>query len=311
VYYDGLIECIDCDINCNIADADSGGYGYGGALVPELGGTVRLISLNGTFTVTNNSAAYGGGVHAWKDGHISVYGDVLFANNRASQCGGAINTTNQCSVSLMPTNGFSPRLINNFANENGGGIAIYAASEFTAVNPLFEGNISSNVGGAMCVYGASTVTLYGVFSGSNTVPPCAFIGNNANHGGAINESGSCVLNISDSLFVSNFAYHAVGKGGAIYAGSSSAIDIENSIVAHNSALDTGSGIYVANTAFMQMRLCTVAGNGNNGIRGGSIAVTNSIIWKNGGIEVTAGKIVDYCDVDGGYGSGVGNIDAPP
>jgi len=307
----GTIECIDCDINCNISDADQVGSIYGAAIHAQDSGIARLISLNGTFAITNNSANYGGALNSRNNGHIYAYGDVLIANNSAAVCGGGIMATNKGLITLLPTNGFSPRVIDNYANDSGGGAAIFAASSFTAVNPLFENNISSNIGGAMYVYNASTVTVYGVFSGSNTVPPCAFIGNNANHGGAINEASSCILNISDCIFASNSAYHALGKGGAIFAGLSSVVDIENSVVAHNSALDTGSGIYIANTAFMQMRQCTVTENGTGGIEGGSIAITNSIVWNNGGTQITAGKTVDYCDVDGGYATGNGNIDAPP
>ena len=306
----GRIECTDCSINNNVADANSNGVGLVGALY-IINASVDLISLNGTSTVTNNSATDGGAVYLQTAGQLSAYGDVLFANNRASQSGGAIYATNLCTVSLMPTNGFSPRFVDNFANNSGGGAAIYAKSEFTAANPRFENNISSNLGGAFYLFNASTVTVYGVFSGSNTVPPCAFIGNAAKHGGVLYEQFSSVLNISDSLFVSNSAFAATGHGGAIRAHNGSFVNIVNSIAAHNNAVN-GGGFSIAAGSFLQMKQCTITGNGGEGIIGlGTLAITNSIIWNNSGIEVPAGQVVDYCDIGGGYATGNGNIAVPP
>jgi len=306
----GLIECIDCSINGNVANAASSALGYSGAIFSG-GGSIHLISMNGTFTVTNNSATDGGAAYILSGGQLSAYGDVLFANNRASRYGGAIYATNLCSVSFMPTNGASPRLIDNFANNHGGAAGLYAASKITAVNPLFENNISSNAGGAMYVYGASTVTVYAAFSGSNTAPPCVFAGNAARNAGAIFGYGSSLIKISDSLFVSNSAYHANGRGGSIYVNSSSKVDTENSIFTRNSALNEGGGLFISGSSSMQMRECTVADNKYGGIIGSTIAITNSILWNNDGAEISPGNVVDYCDIDGGYGTGTGNLNVDP
>ena len=307
----GQINCIDCSINSNVADANTNGVGLVGAIYVA-NASANLISLNGTSTVTNNSAADGGAVYIAEGGQLSAYGDVMFANNRASQCGGAIYATNQCSVSLMPTNGFSPRIIDNLAVGNGGAVAIYAASEITAVNPLFENNISSNLAGAIYVYNVSTATVYGVFSGSNTVPPCIFTGNAARHGGVFYEQFSSVLNISDGFFTSNSAFAASGNGGVICSINSADANIVNSIIANNNAVNGGGFLITGASSTLQMKQCTVTGNGGGGIKGnGTYAITNSIFWNNAGIEIAPGQVVDYCDVDGGYATGNGNIDVPP
>ena len=299
----GEMKCTDCSINNNIADVDSNGVGFAGAIWSV--GTIDLISLNGTMTVTNNGAVDGGAVYLSSGGRLSAYGDVLFANNHASRYGGAIYATNQCFVSLLPTNGFSPRIIDNLAVGDGGGAAIYAASKVTAVNTLFENNISANFGGAVYL-NASTGTVYGAFSGSNSVPPCSFIGNNANLGGGIYMNSS-LLDISDSILVSNTA---TVRGGAIRASSGSAVNMINSIAARNNAPITG-GIAISPSSFLQMKECTVVENGSDGIGGGTLAITNSIVWNNSGTQITAGNTVDYCDVDGGYATGNGNIDVAP
>ncbi|RLD12354.1 MAG: hypothetical protein DRI44_00860 [Chlamydiae bacterium] len=303
----GQLKCIDCSINNNRADANTNSIGTGGAIYSS-GGTIDLISLNNTFSITNNSAADGGAAFLITKGQLSTYGDVLFENNRASQNGGAIYATNQCFVSFMPTNNASARIIDNFAQNNGGAVAMYEASEFIAVNPLFENNLSSNYGGGVYFY-TSTGTVYAAFSGSNSVPPCTFIGNKALFGGGIYGFNASIL-ISDSIFVSNSAFDATGKGGAVRGFGSSTINMVNSIVAHNNAF-SGGGIGIAAAAFMQMKQCTVTENGIGGIAGGTLAITNSIIWDNDGVEITAGKVVDYCDVDGGYATGTGNIDVDP
>jgi len=303
----GRMEFIDCSINSNVADADSNGVGFVGAVYVN-NASVDLTSLNGTFTVTNNSATDGGAAYILSAGKLSAYGDVLFANNRASRYGGALYATNQCFVSLMPTNGASPRIIDNFANNHGGAAAIYTASEIIAVNPRFVGNMSSNYGGAMYVYG-STATVYAAFSGSNSLPPCVFDGNKAQYGGGIYGHSSSLLNINDSLFVSNSAYHLNSRGGAVRANNNTAVNMINSIVAHNVSKD-GGGVAISGSSFLQMRQCTVVDNAYEGVEGGTLAITNSIIWNNDGMEITAGEVVNYCDVDGGY-AGAGNIDVNP
>jgi len=303
------LECVDCSINSNVADVDTNGVGNCGAIYVASKGIVDLISMNGTFTVTNNSGIDGGAIYVAAGGKLSTYGDVLFENNRASQQGGAMYVTNQGFVSLMPTNGFSPRIIDNFANNKGGGAALCAASEITAVNPEFANNISSNFGGAIYI-NASTATVYGVFSGSNTVPPCAFISNKALYGGGIYAHNGSLLNISDTLFVSNSAYNISGGGGAVRANVGSVVNMINSILAYNDA-NHGGGIAISGTSFLQMKQCIVTKNGTDGIEGGTLAITNSIFWNNTGTQVTAGRTVDYCDVDGGYATGNGNIDVDP
>jgi len=306
----GQLQCIDCSINNNRADANTNGIGVGGAIYSSFG-TIDLISLSNTFSITNNSAVDGGAAYVLSGGKLSTYGDVLFENNRASQQGGAMYVTNQGFVSLMPTNNASARIIDNFAQNFGGGVAMFTASKYAAVNSLFENNLSSNVGGGFFLYNASTATVYAAFSGSNSVPPCTFVGNVALVGGAAYVMNSSLLDVSDSLFISNSAFHAAGAGGAMYISSSSLLNIENSIVARNFSATSGGGIFLTSSASMQMKQCTVTENSIGGIEGGTLAITNSIIWDNDGIEIKAGEVVDYCDVDGGYATGTGNIDVDP
>ncbi|MBN1361422.1 MAG: right-handed parallel beta-helix repeat-containing protein [Sedimentisphaerales bacterium] len=57
--------------------------------------------------------------------------------------------------------------------------------------------------------------------------------------------------------------------------------------------------------------CTIVENAGDGIWGGKPTVTNSILWNNGGVEITGDVVVvTYSDVQGGH-PGTGNIDADP
>jgi hypothetical protein len=44
--------------------------------------------------------------------------------------------------------------------------------------------------------------------------------------------------------------------------------------------------------------------------GGTLALTNCIVWGHATLNIAAGQTVQFCDVDGGY-PGTGNLNAEP
>jgi hypothetical protein len=59
--------------------------------------------------------------------------------------------------------------------------------------------------------------------------------------------------------------------------------------------------------------CTVAHNTSNGVStafGGTMTLSNSIVWGHTGVEIVPGEFAAYCDVEGGY-PGIGNFSAYP
>ncbi|MGE5295402.1 MAG: MBL fold metallo-hydrolase, partial [Solirubrobacterales bacterium] len=87
--------------------------------------------------------------------------------------------------------------------------------------------------------------------------------------------------------------------------------IVNCIISENG----GPGVGLSPDAFATIDHCTIVGNRGCAIEGSSPAVTNTILWNNGGggdvPEIVADSAtVTYCDIRGGY-SGTGNIDEDP
>jgi len=127
-------------------------------------------------------------------------------------------------------------------------------------------------------------------------------------------------------------------GGGVYCtGPQTKVVLRNCIISHNSAI-SGSGIYTQRGAnipdcpeadcpvcFVKVTNCTVAHNrlipspladGTIRSEGSDIRVKNSIVWYNEGPEImlidpACNSPVVYCDVEGGYPGGTGNIDKDP
>ncbi len=97
--------------------------------------------------------------------------------------------------------------------------------------------------------------------------------------------------------------------------SQSQLTVGNCLVAGNKgagiemwAVSTGRTIPYNSAAITN---CTITENDSNGIWGGKPTLANSIVWNNGGDEVTGDVVVvNYSDIQGGS-SGQGNIDADP
>ena len=306
----GQIKCTDCSINNNVADADTNGVGNIGAIYVN-NASVDLISLNGTSTVTNNSGVDGGAAYALSGGKLSVYGDVLFADNRASQYGGGIYATNLSTVSLLPTNGASPSFVHNFAKHSGGGMAAITECEVTAVNIDFEGNICSNLGGAIYAALNSKVNIKGDFSNVTSMPPNTFLNNHSRlMGGAIIANIETELNISDTAFISNSAGYATG---GIIASMLCTAQFENVIFAHNSSPELASAFVGSANNYVSFNNCTIANNISNAIwniSGQPVEMENCIVWGNQGVTVLSSCTAQFSNIQGGL-PGFGNITNDP
>ena len=74
----------------------------------------------------------------------------------------------------------------------------------------------------------------------------------------------------------------------------------------------GSGIFTASGTVIAEN-STIAYNTTEGIynHAGTLQAVNSIIYYNSGNSIAGNGYVDYCDVEGGWPSGEGNIDVNP
>jgi hypothetical protein len=123
---------------------------------------------------------------------------------------------------------------------------------------------------------------------------CAFERNEAHSGGAGLAASDGSATISNCVFVGNSAPHAYGS--ACYVAWMGSVSMDNCTIANNSAsLESGAAIQSTNTRY-----------------GDSLFITNSIIWGNeGASQISGSAIVNYCDVQGGWTGGVGNINKEP
>ena len=191
----------------------------------------------------------------------------------------------------------SPTIRNNIitgntlvGNQAGGGIACWKSS------PLIENNtICNNVGARMAgglYLSASTAVII-----NNKI-----FQNTAGYGGGINIQWQPCPKIINNIIYDNTATkpymtdHA--RGGAIflhYAGAT--LEITNNTITGNSADEFGGGLYCYYDSFP--------------------TVTNTIFWNNEApdgneIYVESGfPTINYCDIEGGWPSGIGNIDDNP
>jgi parallel beta-helix repeat protein len=332
----------DCNFSGNIA-GDSGGGMYNYQSSPTVtnsefisnqadnggGGMYNYDSSSPTVTnciFRSNSGDYGGGM--FNDYSSSpTLTSCTFNGNSATDSttgfgGGMYNLTNS-----------SPKVTNctfsgNSAGRNGGGMDNRAGSDPNVTDCNFSGN-TARFGGGMENYASSpTVTdcnfsgntadmdgggMYNLTNSSPAVTNCTFSGNSAefNEGGGMYNYDSSSPTVTDC----NFSGNTARFGGGMYNLTNSSPTVTNCIFRSNSA-DFGGGMYNLTNSSPTVTNCTFSGNDSGiGNYTSNPTVTNCILWGNTSYEmrdsVGSASTVNYCDVNGGWGSGTGNIDADP
>ena len=176
---------------------------------------------------------------------------------------------------------------------------------------ITNGDPGSDWGGGMYISGAIMPTIAN----------CIFIGNTAQNGGGIAVGAYAIPTIINCTFsgnsVSNF-------GGGIFNIQSTPI-ITNCIFSVNQAFFNGGGGIANMNSNPTITNCTfwgnraVTGGDGDGIHNISSlpTITNCILWNQGTSnpeiydDSGSTSTVNYCDVEGGYSSGTGNINADP
>ena len=215
----------------------------------------------------------------------------------------------------------------------GGGISFSIGSP-TIVDCTISGNLALNGGG-----------IKGISSGSPTISNCIISGNATfnraqagGEGAAIHSDATEAMTISNCWIVGNIT---LGGTGAItsYVGNvlirdcvidraeshgGDAINCykDNMTILNCVIVGDGAGLpgraITSTKSTLTIANCTIQGNfaANGGAVyevGGSITITNSILWNNGSEEIyvsSGSLIVTYSDVQGGW-EGLGNIDVDP
>jgi len=267
------------------------------------------ITLNGTGTIQNNTAASGSGGAIWlAGGVVKVSGTSRITGNKAeSGSGGAIFVNSNVEIEIDQ----GGAVTGNTAKEGG---AIYANSaaaiaisetENVTVKPAVTGNTAtSGNGGAIYVNGGSVSVSGGsvsnntaedgqggaIFgsSASVTVSGTAEVSSNtAKEGGAV-YTVSGQVSVSGGTIEDNTA--STGSGGAVYADSGNVTVSGGSLSGNRSTKSSGGAVY--------------AGSGNVAVSGGSLS--DNTAQTDGGAVFAGNGSITLSAADGGTAATIRN-----
>ena len=223
------------------------------------------------FTVTNGNAERGGGIY----------------------CEAASPTIENCQI------------VNNSANEGGGGVFCYLSACPELNNCVIANNQASAVGGGLFCFVKSSPKLNN----------CVVSANSANEQGG---GMFCWEYCSPVIESSTFSINSVtGSGAAVNLGVESFAEMTNCLFVGNQAGQDGAAVYCFE-ATPTLLHCTLTGN-QAGEKGGALfagqasnpTVTNCILWDNLPEEIHGvGARITYSDVTHPV-DGIGNISETP
>ena len=277
----------------------SDAYSRGGGLYVSFGTTSGAVSLSDV-TVSDNSADYGGGLYASGAGTINL-DEVLVSENTSTKSGAGVYLV----TGLLSAAG-GTEISDNTSDNVGGGLSIIRGGAILKDTAVAD-NVSGSTGGGIYVY-QSTLTM-NVSSGSSSVS-----GNLAggNGGGVWATPGvdTSDIAISDTAFSRNTS---LNSGGAVGVKESTAT-ITGCTLENNIATTHGAGIFLSNTATLDLKESEVSHNTSTGTGAGlyatgsdasspaTIAVEDSVISENlsatkggGAALVNAATLTFACD----------------
>lgn len=283
--------------------------GQAGSVVSFVSGETVQAVLNG-FTITNGSAASGGGIYA--TGSPTVKNCIITGNNatRANGVGGSGGGLYLAGSAAIVDCVIS----NNDAAVNGGGIEVRPSG-----TTITRCSVSGNHAG----YGGGGIHLYS----PAVVDSCSITGNSANSGGGgiAVEGNAAGGTVRKSVISGNVA--AMGGGIALW-GLTVPLALTNNVITNNQGTD-GGGIYFSvigngtpNTTTITNSTITsntatdpYSGGGFSNWSGTSVFV-NCILWGNAPVAGTVfpangSTTINNSDIAGGWADGTNNIDANP
>ena len=317
----GIVSISDCVLTNNIAGEWGGAIRNGAS---ENDGSELTLQR---CTISNNTAADGGGISNHFGADVELYNSTL-SGNTASDQGGAIysRTTPGSANASTFTVGRSSVLRNNSAGL-GGAISNRYGTLNVQGNSQIYGNNATDFGGAIYNHGTANITnatvrdneaedsgggIHNNINGVLDITDSVISGNSVTKyngvGGGIRSTGSTGSNHSDpkvtitnSQISDNHADGGSGDGGGIYADAYTILTIKGgSTISNNTAGRDGGGIY-NNGLRLEVDSSTVSDNEADRDAGGiyswhesNLAVNNSTISNNtsdgkgGGIFIDVG-----------------------
>jgi hypothetical protein len=274
-------DAIDASSNDHTVLVASGTYS---GTIDFVGKSIVVTSESGPGTTVLNGALLGSTV-VFRSGEglgsvlegFTITGGTGTIDPEGNYSGGGI----YCEQSSPTISGniISGNVITAGSIHRGGGIACWDSS------PLIQGNtITNNDGGT----------------------------GNGNAGGGIFYKGASSPSIVENIITQNSARN----GGGIHCNpSSNPAFVANNFIYGNSATNNGGGVLVnTHGALVDMIGNTIAGNIGTGIGcfgACTPSLTNCIVYGNSLGSISGPATVNYCNIEGGWGGGTGNIDTDP
>lgn len=222
-------------------------YATNGAAVYSDGGTVKILGG----TVKNNSNSYknntGGAIYI-KNGTFEMTAGIV-SNNSSYSSGGAIYVDN--STVTISGGTFDMNEASNKDKEyvHGGALYLASCSTVNITGATFNNNFATNPETNSSYIQFHGGAIYIINSGTNDIPArisnCSFNSNTAyQRGGAIYTGGESYINIDSSTFKSNIVKHDTANGSAVYIGNTDGnIIIEGCEFSDNTTSDTIFTVY--------------------------------------------------------------------
>ena len=241
------------------------------------------------FTITNGYADSGGGIYCSNNSNPKLT-NLVIMNNEAYNYGGGL-TILDCSAAFLDEIEFCD-------NQSGcyGGNLYISNSNIIMRNSNFTGGNAFSYGGGIICYD-SILDLENI----------QICDNNSSFGAGIYSDG-CNISLKKSMINSNGS-----ETGSAIKGINSDIEIINCIIADNACFQSGvitcsasNEVYIINSILVNNSAQEPAGSLFEGID----FIFNSILYNNAEPQLDTNTIVQYSNIQGGWG-GIGNIDCDP
>ncbi|MCL2686621.1 MAG: InlB B-repeat-containing protein, partial [Candidatus Bathyarchaeota archaeon] len=265
--------------------------GYGGGVENNGSSALGLATFNmyGNTIIANNTAIYGGGgVYNSDNAIFNMHNSALISDNRAVGSsssdgrGGGVHNSNNATLNMFD----SAVILDNFALYGGGVFNDFNCTTAMANDSAILDNTATYYGGAVYNWNPYTTTP----SLISMTDRATISGNSATYyGGGIQNTDNGLIRLSGEAIISNnsalygggiytistlpnaviinggiIANNSARSGGGIYTNSQ--LTMTNGIIANNTAVVDGGGMYIASAGFVELLTGSVYGNvaGNNG-----------------------------------------------
>ncbi len=292
---DCTVTIKNCEISFNTVVSDAQGVS-GGGISCALDASPRIVDCQILYNAADpGSFAGGGGGMAVGADCVPTISRCLFEGNEASEGGGLYNSSDTV-IRDCTFRGNLARTGSGLYNYNYGSISAGTIVRGCVFLENTKRPHDTNYGYGGAIRNRTPISVIG----------CTFFGNEATRGGAIfNEDTSGDSLVGSSIFVGNTAHlyddMYDGWGGGVYNSGNGLLDFVNCTLNANHAADRGGGLFVMSG---QVNTANCIYHDNSDAAGGPMG---EIDTEGPGATVD----VNYCNVEGGWATGDGNIDVPP